>query len=41
VRLIPTAHRQIAADYAKPGSPPAVEESPQVEFKSDVKDRNE
>jgi type IV pilus assembly protein PilQ len=41
VRLTPTAHRQLAADYAKPGSPPAVEEAAQVQFKSDVKDRDE
>jgi type IV pilus assembly protein PilQ len=41
VRLVPTAHRQLAADYAKPGSPPAVEEAAQVQFKSDVKDRDE
>jgi type IV pilus assembly protein PilQ len=41
VRLVPTAHRQVAADYPKPGSPPATEEAPQVQFKSDVKDRNE
>ncbi len=41
VRLVPTSHRQLAADYAKPGSPPAVEEAAQVQFKSDVKDRDE
>jgi len=41
VRLTPTSHRQLAADYAKPGSPPAVEEAAQVQFKSDVKDRDE
>src|SRR5438876_997281 len=41
VRLVPTSHRQLAADYAKPGSPPAVEEAAQVHFKSDVKDRDE
>ncbi len=41
VRLTPTAHRQLAADYAKPGEPPAVEEAAQVQFHSDVKDRNE
>src|SRR5216110_194553 len=33
VRLVPTSHRQLAADYAKPGSPPAVEEAAQVQFK--------
>src|SRR5206468_11348743 len=41
IRLVPTSHRQLAADYAKPGSPPAVEEAAQVQFKSDVKDRDE
>lgn len=41
VRLVPTAHRQVAADYAKPGSPPAVEQATEVQFKSDVKDRDE
>jgi type IV pilus secretin PilQ/predicted competence protein len=41
VRLVPTAHRQLAADYAKPGSPPAPEQATEVQFKSDVKDRNE
>jgi type IV pilus assembly protein PilQ len=41
VRLVPTSNRQLAADYAKPGSPPAVEEAAQVQFKSDVKDRDE
>ena len=41
VRLVPTSNRQLAADYAKPGSPPATEEAAQVQFKSDVKDRDE
>jgi type II secretory pathway component GspD/PulD (secretin) len=41
VRLVPTSHRQLAADYAKPGAPPAPEEATQIQFKSDVKDRNE
>jgi type IV pilus assembly protein PilQ len=41
VRLVPTSHRQLAADYAKPGSPPAVEQAAEVQFKSDVKDRDE
>jgi type IV pilus assembly protein PilQ len=41
VRLVPTSHRQLAADYAKPGVPPPPEESTQVQFHSDVKDRNE
>ena len=41
VRLVPTSHRQLAADYAKPGAPPAPEEATHIQFKSDVKDRNE
>ena len=41
VRLVPTSHRQLAADYAKPGTPPAPEEATQVQFHSDVKDRDE
>ena len=41
VRLTPTSHRQLAADYAKPGAPPAPEEAAKVQFKSDAKDRDE
>jgi type IV pilus secretin PilQ/predicted competence protein len=41
VRLVPTSNRQLAADYAKPGIPPPPEEAAQVQFKSDVKDRDE
>jgi len=41
VRLVPTSHRQLAADYAKPGAPPPPEEAARVQFKSDVKDRDE
>jgi type IV pilus assembly protein PilQ len=41
VRLVPTSNRQLAADYAKPGAPPAPEEATQVQFHSDVKDRDE
>ena len=41
VRLVPTSHRQLAADYAKPGAPPAPEEATSIQFKSDVKDRDE
>src|SRR6266480_4117423 len=41
VRLVPTSNRQLAADYAKPGIPPAPEEAAQVQFKSDVKERDE
>jgi hypothetical protein len=39
VRLVPTSHRQLAEDYAKPGVPPAPEEGTEVPFKSSVKDR--
>jgi type IV pilus assembly protein PilQ len=41
IRLVPTSHRQVAADYPKPGAPPAPEEAAKVQFKSDVKDRDE
>jgi type IV pilus assembly protein PilQ len=41
VRLVPTSQRQLAADYAKPGTPPPPEEANQVQFKSDAKDRDE
>ena len=41
VRLVPTSHRQLAADYPKPGASPASEEAAKVQFKSDVKDRDE
>jgi type IV pilus assembly protein PilQ len=41
VRLVPTSHRQVAADYAKPGEPPPPEDAAQVQFKSDVKDRDQ
>jgi type IV pilus assembly protein PilQ len=41
VRLVPTSHRQLAADYAKPGTPPAPEAATEVQFHSDVKDRDE
>jgi type IV pilus assembly protein PilQ len=40
VRVVPTSNRQLAADYAKPGVPPAPEEATQVQFKSDAKDRD-
>src|SRR6202030_3992421 len=40
VRLVPTSHRQIAEDYAKPGVPPPPEEATEVQFKSSVKDRD-
>jgi type IV pilus assembly protein PilQ len=40
VRLVPTSNRQLAADYAKPGTPPAPEEATEVKFKSSVKDRD-
>jgi type IV pilus assembly protein PilQ len=41
VRLVPTSQRQLAADYAKPGTPPPPEEATQVEFKASAKDRDE
>jgi type IV pilus assembly protein PilQ len=41
VRLVPTSHREVAADYAKPGTPPPPDEAPQVQFKSSAKDRDE
>jgi type IV pilus assembly protein PilQ len=39
-RLIPTAQRQVVADYPKPGIPPAPEGATEVEFKSSAKDRD-
>jgi type IV pilus assembly protein PilQ len=46
VRLVPTAQRPLAADYPKPGIPPApaetgAEESRQVDFKSSATTRDE
>jgi type IV pilus assembly protein PilQ len=40
VRLIPTAHRPIAAEYPKPGMPPPPETATEVQFKSSAKDRD-
>jgi len=40
VRLVPTAQRQIAADYPKPGMPPPPETANEVQFKSSAKDRD-
>lgn len=40
VRLVPTSQRQLAADYAKPGIPPAPEEANEVQFRSSAKDRD-
>ena len=40
VRLVPTSQRQLAADYAKPGIPPAPEEGTEVQFRSSAKDRD-
>jgi hypothetical protein len=40
VRLVPTAQRQLAADYASPGLPPAPEHAAEVQFKSSAKDRD-
>jgi type IV pilus secretin PilQ/predicted competence protein len=40
VRLVPTAERPVAADYAKPGMPPPPEEGAgEVEFRTSAKDR--
>jgi type IV pilus secretin PilQ/predicted competence protein len=39
VRLVPTAHRQLAAEYPKPGMPPPPEAATEVQFKSTAKDR--
>jgi len=39
VRLVPTAHRQLAAEYPKPGMPPPPETATEVQFKSTAKDR--
>ena len=40
VRIVPTAQRQVAADYAKPGMPPAPETTNEVQFRSSAKDRD-
>ena len=40
VRLTPTAQRQLAADYPKPGIPPAPEQGAEVQFRSSAKDRD-
>jgi len=40
VRLVPTSQRQLAADYPKPGIPPAPEEGTEVQFRSSAKDRD-
>jgi type IV pilus assembly protein PilQ len=40
VRLVPTANRQLAADYPKPGIPPAPEVTNEVQFRSSAKDRD-
>src|SRR5438477_1188382 len=40
VRLVPTGHRQVVADYPKPGMPPAPEQAAEVQFKSSAKDRD-
>src|SRR5229473_4752925 len=40
-RLVPTSHRQLPADYAKPGAPPPPDETNEVQFKSSAKDRDE
>jgi type IV pilus assembly protein PilQ len=40
IRLVPTSNRQLAADYAKPGVPPAPQEDSGVQFRSSAKDRD-
>lgn len=40
LRLVPTSNRQLAADIAAPGIPPAPEVSNGVQFKSSAKDRD-
>lgn len=40
IRLVPTANRHLAADYAKPGMPPPPETTNEVQFKSEAKDRD-
>jgi type IV pilus assembly protein PilQ len=40
IRLIPTSNRQLAADYPKPGVPPAPEQATDVQFRSSAKDRD-
>ena len=42
VRLVPTSHRQVVADYPKPGTPPAPAKtgSGKVRFMADAKDRD-
>lgn len=40
VRLVPTSNRQNAADYAKPGIPPAPAQGGKVDFVSSAKDRD-
>jgi type IV pilus assembly protein PilQ len=41
VRLVPTSNRQLAADYPKPGIPPApLENGERVKFMSSAKDRD-
>jgi type IV pilus assembly protein PilQ len=40
VRLVPTAQRQVVADYPKPGMPPPPEQPTEVQFKSSAKDRD-
>jgi type IV pilus assembly protein PilQ len=41
VRLVPTGHREVVADYPKPGTPPPpVTGESEVQFKSSAKDRD-
>ena len=40
VRLVPTANRQVVADYPKPGTPPPPAMGEDIQFKSSAKDRD-
>jgi len=40
VRLVPTAQREVVADYPKPGLPPPPEQATEVQFKTSTKDRD-
>jgi type IV pilus assembly protein PilQ len=40
VRLVPTPQRELAAEYPKPGMPPAPETATEVQFRSSAKDRD-
>jgi type IV pilus secretin PilQ/predicted competence protein len=40
IRLVPTSQRQLAAEYPKPGTPPAPAQGSKVRFMADAKDRD-